>query len=70
MWPNGGWRNWVCTKCASEHELDRPQTEWPDWARAFVNNERTERRRETQREAAGIEFVPLETVDLRDSCDE
>ena len=71
VWPNGGWRNWVCPKCAGELGLDVSLSEWPEWARAFVNHERTERRREQQRIAAGVEFVPLdEVVELGQSAGE
>ena len=69
--PDRGWRNWVCGDCAEQHDLKRPCSEWPTWAREFCNaHEGTERRRERQREAAGIEFVPLEEwTELRDSAE-
>ena len=61
VWPDGGWRNWACEKCAGAHGLDKPMSQWPTWARKFCNaHEGTDRRREKQREAAGVEFVPLD----------
>jgi hypothetical protein len=69
-----GWRNWVCDHCAGVHDLKRPCSEWPEWARKFCGRfERRERKQELVRIASGVEVVHLSDCqweELRDSADE
>lgn len=60
-----GWRNWVCDDCADAYDLKRPLSEWPDWARKFCARfERRERKQEEIRVEVGIEFLPLDEIDI------
>lgn len=45
--------SWTCSACRERHDLDKPLTEWPDWARYCKAWEARERRRD-EREATSV----------------